>query len=174
MYPALRIPMQNTHLSAPYSTAITDSLDSQVAPAPLRIQFAGVTPVPLPPPIQGALWVLGNSGNVSLWQQRRENHTTGLRPEENKPTALSGDRNAPLLPTAPPPEGEVLAPLCLEMLMSSEAESRANFSLRGKYRRRRHIYSSPSGDTTPSEPSEPSEPFEPSRRRRVQWRYHHC
>ena len=33
----------------PYSTAITDSLDSQVATAPLRIQFAGVTPVPLPP-----------------------------------------------------------------------------------------------------------------------------
>ena len=33
----------------PYSTAITDSLDSQVAIAPLRIQFAGVTPVPLPP-----------------------------------------------------------------------------------------------------------------------------
>jgi hypothetical protein len=32
----------------PYSTAITDSLDSQVATAPLRIQFAGVTPVPLP------------------------------------------------------------------------------------------------------------------------------
>ena len=36
-------------LAAPYSTAITDSLDSQVAHAPLRIQFAGVTPVPLPP-----------------------------------------------------------------------------------------------------------------------------
>ena len=36
-------------LLAPYSTAITDSLDSQVAIAPLRIQFAGVTPVPLPP-----------------------------------------------------------------------------------------------------------------------------
>ena len=35
-------------LLAPYSTAITDSLDSQVAIAPLRIQFAGVTPVPLP------------------------------------------------------------------------------------------------------------------------------
>ena len=38
---------------APYGTAITDSLDSQVAPAPLRIQFAGVTPVPLPPPYSG-------------------------------------------------------------------------------------------------------------------------
>ena len=35
---------------APYSTAITDSLNSQVAAAPLRIQFAGVIPVPLPPP----------------------------------------------------------------------------------------------------------------------------
>ena len=36
-------------VSLPYSTAITDSLDSQVATASLRIQFAGVTPVPLPP-----------------------------------------------------------------------------------------------------------------------------
>jgi len=34
--------------------------------------------------------VLGNGGNVSLWQQRRENQTTGLRPEENKLTALEG------------------------------------------------------------------------------------
>ena len=32
-----------------YSTAITDSLDSQVSNVPLRIQFAGVIPVPLPP-----------------------------------------------------------------------------------------------------------------------------
>ena len=55
-----------SRLSAPYSTAITDSLDSQVAPAPLRIQFAGVTPVPLPPPIQGALWVLGGGVKLSL------------------------------------------------------------------------------------------------------------
>ena len=45
-------------------------------------------PVPLPPPIQGALWVLGSGVKVSLWQQRRENHTTGLRPEENRQTAL--------------------------------------------------------------------------------------
>ena len=30
----------------------------------------------------GALWVLGSGGNLSLWQQRRENHTTGLRPEK--------------------------------------------------------------------------------------------
>ena len=43
----------------PYSTAITDSLDSQVAPAPLRIQFAGVTPFPLPPRFAMALWMLG-------------------------------------------------------------------------------------------------------------------
>ena len=28
----------------------------------------------------GALWVLGSGVNLSLWQQRRENHTTGLRP----------------------------------------------------------------------------------------------
>ena len=49
-------------------------------------------------PIQGALWVLGNGVNLSLWQQWRENHTTGLRPEENKLTALTGDGNAPLFP----------------------------------------------------------------------------
>jgi len=46
--------------------------------------------ITLPPPIQGALWVLGGGVKLSLWQQRSENHTTGLRPEENKPTALSG------------------------------------------------------------------------------------
>ena len=64
------------------------------------------------PAIQGALWVLGNGVNLSLWQQWRENHTTGLRPEENKPTALTGDGNAPLLPpaAASSPEGEILAP----------------------------------------------------------------
>ena len=53
-----------SRLTAPYSTAITDSLDSQVASAPLRIQFAGVTPVPLPPRFAGALWVLGS---VIIW-----------------------------------------------------------------------------------------------------------
>ena len=40
-------------LTLPYSTAITDSLDSQAAPALLRIQFAGVTRVPLPPRKRG-------------------------------------------------------------------------------------------------------------------------
>ena len=83
------------------------------------------------------LWMLGSGVKVSLWQQRRENHTTGLRPEENKPTALTGDGNTPLSPPAAvlllkgsmsldsqssttpyesssfaTPEGEVLAALC--------------------------------------------------------------
>mgnify|MGYP006952416347 CR=1 FL=1 len=49
----------------PYSTAITDSLNSQVANAPLRIQFAGVTPVPLPP-LTGALWMLSNVPHGSV------------------------------------------------------------------------------------------------------------
>ena len=81
-----------------------------------------------------------------------------------------------------PRRGEVLAALCLEMFMSSEAERRANLPLRERCRRqkgcisdgpqarfygfrcqRQHIYSSPSGDTTPFEPAcwkraEPSEP----------------
>ena len=52
----------------------------------------------LPPAKAVGLWVLGSGGNLSLWQQLRENHITGLRPEENKPTALTGDENAPLLP----------------------------------------------------------------------------
>ena len=56
-------------------------------------------------------------------------------PEENKQTALTGDGNAPLLPPAAafPPEGEILAPLCIEMFMSLEAERRENFPLRGKW-----------------------------------------
>ena len=82
----------------------------------------------------------------------------------------------------------------LEMLMSSEAESRANFPLRGKWcaaPKGVHFQRAagavvwfslplaalpptggnkthrPKGDTTLSEPFEPYEPSEPSRRRRV-------
>ena len=84
--------------------------------------------------------------------------------------------NAPLSPPAAvlPPMGEVLAALMLDMLMSSEAQRRANLPLRGRCRRQKgcissgpqarlygfrylrqrcrqrwHTYSSPrSGDTT--------------------------
>ncbi|WP_297012688.1 hypothetical protein, partial [uncultured Dialister sp.] len=35
------------------------------------------------------------------------------------------------------PEGEILALLCIEVLMSLKVEWRANFPLRRKYRRRR-------------------------------------
>ena len=42
----------------------------------------------LSPAKAGALWVLGGGVKLSLWQQRRENHTTGLRPEEDRQTAL--------------------------------------------------------------------------------------
>ena len=35
------------------------------------------------------------------------------------------------------PEGEVLAALCLKMIMNPKAERRVNLPLRGKYRRRR-------------------------------------
>ena len=44
--------------------------------------------------------------------------TTGLRLWENKPTALTGVGNAPLLPplAASPPEGEILAALWNERL----------------------------------------------------------
>ena len=71
--------MQNTHLAAPCESS---SLAT--------------------PPIQGALWVLGSDVNLSLWQQRRENHTTGLRPEENKQTSLRSRKCTPFGASAPP------------------------------------------------------------------------
>ena len=113
MYPALRIPMQNTHLSAPYESSS------------------------LATPYSGGTMGAGQWCQSEFMAAEARKPYNRASPGENKPTALTGDGNAPLLPTAPPPEGEVLAPLCLEMLMSSEAESRANFPLRGKYRRRR-------------------------------------
>ena len=56
-----------------------------------------------------------------------KNRTTGLRPLEMHPY--------PRLRRYFPPEGEVLAALCLEILMSPEAEWRANLPLRGRRRR---------------------------------------
>ena len=50
-----------SRLPTPYSTAITDSLDSQVA---------GVTPVPLPPLFRGALWMLGIVPHVPIGKHR--------------------------------------------------------------------------------------------------------
>ena len=43
----------------------------------------------------------------------------------NEPIALTGDGNAPLLPpvAASPPEGEILAALCIEMLMGEMVPS---------------------------------------------------
>jgi hypothetical protein len=49
LYPKGNMSLDSQSSATPYSTAITDSLDSQVSNVPLRIQFAGVTPVPLPP-----------------------------------------------------------------------------------------------------------------------------
>ena len=57
---------------------------------------------PPPFPLKGALWVLGSDVNLSLWQQRRENHTTGLRPEENKQTSLRSRKCTPFGASAPP------------------------------------------------------------------------
>ena len=41
-----------------------------------------------PPAKAVGLWTLGSGVNLYLWQQWRENHTTGLHPEENRQTAL--------------------------------------------------------------------------------------
>ena len=48
------------------------------------------------------LWMLDSDVNLSLWQQRRENHTTGLRPEENKQTSLRSRKCTPFGASAPP------------------------------------------------------------------------
>ena len=58
------------------------------------------------------------------------------RAGKNKQTALTGVGNAPLLPpaAASSPEEQILAGLCLEGLMSTEAGSRADFPLRGAQR----------------------------------------
>ena len=57
------------------------SLDSQSPKGSLRIQFSCHAHFVV------GLWMLGSGGNLSLWQQRRENHTTGLRPgkQANRP-----------------------------------------------------------------------------------------
>ena len=52
--------------------------------ASLQIQFL------CHPAKAGALWTLGISGNLSLWQLQRENHTTGLRPWKCTPSAAFG------------------------------------------------------------------------------------
>ena len=58
--------------------------------------------------------------------------------ENQTPAPAARWKCTPLGAIAPlPPEGEVLAALCLEMLMSSKAEWRANLPLRGRRRRRR-------------------------------------
>ena len=64
----------------------------------------------------------------------RGNHTTGLRPWKTSKPPCGRWKCTPFgtFGTTFPPEGELLAVLCIEVLMSSEAERRANFPLRGK------------------------------------------
>ena len=113
--------------------------------APLQIQFL------CHPAKAGALWALGISGNLSLYQLQRENRTTGLSPWKCTPSAAFGgvspresvshDSQSPAAPyescSLATPEGEILAALCLVILMKLNGKQRANFPLRGKYRRRR-------------------------------------
>ena len=107
---------------------------------------AGATTFP-PAPL-GALWMLGISGNLSLWQLQRENHTTGLSPWKCTPSAAFGgvspresvshDSQSPAAPyescSLATPEGEILAALCLVILMKLNEKQRANFPLRGAQR----------------------------------------
>ena len=102
--------------------------------------------------------------------RRQKNHTTGLHPWKCTPIPLRGL----------PPEGEVLAAHCLELLMSSTAEQQVKFPLRGKggalapkgvhfHRPPGRLYgfnyyifiAAKGGDTFPFEPSAPFEPSEP-------------
>ena len=92
---------------------------------------AGATTFP-PAPL-GALWMLGISGNLSLWQLQRENHTTGLSPWKCTPSAAFGgvspresvshDSQSPAAPyescSLATPEGEILAALRFAVLMRS-------------------------------------------------------
>ena len=63
-----------------------------------------------------------------------ENRTTGLRPWKTSKPPCGRWKCTPFgtFGTTFPPEGELLAVLCIEVLMSSEAERRTNFPLRGK------------------------------------------
>jgi hypothetical protein len=145
-----------------------------------------------PPPFplfRGALWVLGISDNWYLWQQRRENHTTGLRPLEMHPFWC--------LRHHLPPEGGLLAALCNEQFKLTQGESIVQISpsggdavgRRGAFPRApgavglfffarqggfmvllAHQYTSPLPRfyqnwrrRRPLQPSEPFEPSEPSR-----------
>ena len=88
---------------------------------------------------------------ILLREMKTKQPPFGRKKQANRDSPVG---NAPLLPTAPlhgkasheifsrlmapykfrslaTPEGEVLAGLCLEVLMSTEAERRANFPLRG-------------------------------------------
>ena len=62
------------------------------------------------PALVGAFWKYRGASMIKPYNR------AFARGKTDQPR-LWRDGNAPLLPTAPPPEGEVLAALCLEMLM---------------------------------------------------------
>ena len=126
------------------------SLDSQSPKGSLRIQF------PCHPSFAGGTMGAGQwrqSEFIAAAERKPYNRAAPVEKQANRP---AGDGNAPLLP--PPaaslqgkashvifrslslpyksrslatPEGEILALLCIEVLMSLKVEWRANFPLRG-------------------------------------------
>ena len=88
----LRRPGSSRHRASPWAAPVlpterAGSEESIVCCLRQRTPFGGWRHH-LSPAKAGALWVLGNGVKVSLWQQRRENRTTGLRPWKNRQTAL--------------------------------------------------------------------------------------
>ena len=86
-------------LPLPYSTAITDSLDSQVTHVPLRIQFTGVTQVPLPPLFRGKNRPLYAFLSCHMWHIAR--HPSSLTIYNSPFTISSGRPNPDLAVGAP-------------------------------------------------------------------------
>ena len=80
------------------------------------------------PKVRGRLYIMKGAIMIKPY-----NRPAGEEKQANRPC---GRGNAPLLPpsAASPPEGEILAALCFEVLMRPKAEQRANFPLRGKSR----------------------------------------
>lgn len=79
-----------------FATVGSVSLDSQAATVPLRIQFAGVTPVPLPPPEElGTLWVFSSLLDDTKGKRREACSAPLHRVEVRRSRIGGGERSEP-------------------------------------------------------------------------------